>query len=298
MTEARSLSVQSVVYGTDPVGVLRAATEMVNSVRHARQAELIGEWSYQLGECTPETVFSNQDLAELTTMVESQSGHFSYTFFGENLGSAAGHNRLAAASTSDLILILNPDVQMGYDAMTLMCRSLRDGVGIVEARQLPIEHPKTYEKYTGETSWASTACALTLRAAFDTVGGFDSETFFLYCDDVDYSWRLRLTGYSVVFEPSARVYHDKRLSISGDWHPGDAEVYYSAEAALLLAHKYSRPGRVGDLLKAYGSETEPMVHKAVAEYVRRRAAGTLPIPIDTKNEVGQFIKGNYAEHRF
>ena len=139
---------------------------------------------------------------------------------------------------------------------------------------------------------------MTPRAIFDAVGGFDTTTFFMYCDDVDYSWRVRLAGHRVVYSPAARVFHDKRLDASGAYQPGDAEVYYSAEAAILLAHKYARPARVRSLITRYRREGAEPVVRAVNEYLRRRAAGELPKPIDTAHRVGEFIGDNYSKHRF
>jgi GT2 family glycosyltransferase len=44
------------------------------------------------------------------------------------------------------------------------------------------------------------------RAAFETVGGFD-ESYFAYFEDADLCWRLWLRGYTVRFQPAARVLH-------------------------------------------------------------------------------------------
>jgi GT2 family glycosyltransferase len=50
------------------------------------------------------------------------------------------------------------------------------------------------------------AAALLRRQALQDVGGFD-ETFFAYYEDTDLSWRMRLRGWKVVYEPSAVVEH-------------------------------------------------------------------------------------------
>jgi GT2 family glycosyltransferase len=44
------------------------------------------------------------------------------------------------------------------------------------------------------------------RRALDEVGRFD-EGFFMYYDDVDLAWRLRLAGWPTPFAPRAIVYH-------------------------------------------------------------------------------------------
>lgn len=298
MLEVRTLAVQSVLYGNSGEEIVRAARALTNSLAHARAAGLIGDWTYRLGDCSDVPVLTTDVLAQLEQLVQSAGGAFNYRAFGKNLGSAAGHNALADGNDHDLILILNPDAQVAPDALSVLAQTVQGDVGIAEARQVPLEHPKDFEVGTGVTSWASTACALTTRGVFEQVGGFDADTFFLYCDDVDYSWRVRLAGYSVRFAPEAAVFHDKRLTVGGDWQASSAEVYYSAEAALLLAHKYSRPRIVAHLLHAFDSDGHEATARAAAEYRRRKRENLLPAPIDSEHHVGSFIGGNYAQHRF
>ncbi len=50
------------------------------------------------------------------------------------------------------------------------------------------------------------------REAWEEAGGFD-EQFFMYLEDVDLAWRLRLLGWEALFAPRARVYH--RVSATG-----------------------------------------------------------------------------------
>ncbi|WP_150306934.1 glycosyltransferase family 2 protein [Planctomonas psychrotolerans] len=45
------------------------------------------------------------------------------------------------------------------------------------------------------------------RTVWDAVGGFD-DSFFMYYEDFDLSWRMRLSGFRIVFEPTARVTHE------------------------------------------------------------------------------------------
>jgi GT2 family glycosyltransferase len=54
--------------------------------------------------------------------------------------------------------------------------------------------------------FVSGAAFLTRAKTFLEVGMFDSD-FFLYHDDVDYSWRLWLSGYSVECVKNVRAYH-------------------------------------------------------------------------------------------
>jgi GT2 family glycosyltransferase len=50
------------------------------------------------------------------------------------------------------------------------------------------------------------------REAWEQAGGFD-ERLFMYLEDVDLAWRLRLLGWGAVFAPAARLYH--HLSATG-----------------------------------------------------------------------------------
>lgn len=298
MGEARSVTVQSILFENEPGGIIRAAEAVANSARLARERGLLSSWALALGDCGTSPTLDESHLARIRHSVEAQGGTVVHVYFGENLGHGGGHNRLALKTRSDLLLFLNPDAVLGPDSLALLMVAVGDNVGVVDGRQLPLEHPKDYDSATGETSWASGACSLTQRHAFEAVDGFDHETFFLYCDDVDYSWRLKLAGYSVRHEPAARVFHDKRLTVDGDIVASPAEVYFSAEAGLFLAHKYSRPQIVTSILESFRKSSEKSLLDAAAEYDRRNFSGILPSPLDPHHRVSQFVNGNYAMHRY
>ena len=174
---------------------------------------------------------------------------------------------------------------------------LDDSVGIVEGRQLPLEHQKAYEPATGDTSWASGACSLVRREVFERTGGYD-EAFFLYCDDVDLSWRARLAGYRVVYQPHAACFHDKRLSAEAHEQPSDTEIFHSGLAGLLLAHKYSRPDLVESQLGHFMNSGVAAHGEIVAEFLARQREGHLPSPLDPGARVADFSTYAYAPLRF
>jgi GT2 family glycosyltransferase len=222
-----------------------------------------------------------------------------YLYFGENLGSARGHNTLAQGASADFLMILNPDVVIGPRTLERMLEPFSsDGVGMTEARQLPIEHPKDYDPVTGETGWATTACAITRRSLFESIGGFDAESFFLYCDDVDYSWMVREAGKRVIYLPQATVFHDKRLSPQGRWIPSSAEVYFSAQASLMMMHKWSFSESLEKVLEIFQNGSKEQ-KAAVEHFLKRREAGTLCKPRDPDHKVGYLDKQHfYTKHRY
>jgi GT2 family glycosyltransferase len=50
------------------------------------------------------------------------------------------------------------------------------------------------------------------RRAIDEAGGIDEE-YFLYYEDIDLTWRLRLLGWSVVAAPKAIVHHEHSATV-------------------------------------------------------------------------------------
>jgi GT2 family glycosyltransferase len=292
------IQVQSVLYNNEPRAIERAFDSLARAADLAISDDIVGSVVWRIGDASPIRTFSDEQLAALQAR-DPNSVWIDYQWFGENTGSARGHNVLADGATADYLLIQNPDVI--HSPRTL--HELLDGfhhspVGMVEAKQLPIEHPKEYDRHTGETGWATTACALIPRKLFEQLDGFDSESFFLYCDDVDFSWKVRLAGYRVIFQPSACVFHDKKLSTAGAWQPSSAEIYYSAEAALFLAHKWSRDDIVDSVLAMFQGSEDSTYTKAAASFVSARDEGRLVARLDPSNRIAVFDDGLYTKHRY
>lgn len=300
---AGHLRVHSVLYGNEPERVGQSVAHLNRAADLAIAAGVFRSVSLCYGDSSPRTCL-NDEFLDTVRASSSAITRIDYLFFDGNLGSAKGHNTLIADAQIqetewEALLIMNPDVMLAPDALIELARPLDDRhVGIVEARQLPIEHPKEYHKSTGETGWATTACALIPMDVIRELDGFDQETFFLYCDDVDFSWRARLAGRRIIYQPSAVVFHDKRLGANGQWAPTTSEQYYSAEAALLMAYKYSRMDITARLLKNFAASDVPHLRKAANEFDRRKEAGELPKQIDCGGIVAEFVGDYYTKHRY
>jgi GT2 family glycosyltransferase len=293
-----TVRVQSILYNLGLDQITRSLEYLDNAALNAIRLGAISAATIAYGDCSPEPTIGNKALQALRKNYTGIQA-IDYTYFRANLGSAAGHNRLLTEAASDLVMILNPDVLASPNLFCKLIDALaRPGVGLVEARQIPIEHPKDYDRDTGETSWASTACAIGPTKIFRDLGGFDADIFYLYGDDVDFSWRVRLAGYKVVHQSSAVVFHDKRLTREGDWIASEAEKYYSAEAALLLTYKYSRADLTERYLDSFRNSKDETLLKVAGAFELRQKTGKMPAQIDEQHSVGQFIEGAYAQHRF
>lgn len=155
------------------------------------------------------------------------------TWSGPNVGFGGGHNALfrEIAPASHAYLCLNPDGILHPDCISELIKQAeaRSWNGIFEALHEPIMHPKYFDPVTGATAWCSAACLLIPRAIYLQLGGYD-EAFFLYCEDVDLSWRVKALGASCVTVRSALFFHyaaDRRGRASEMW-----------KSAFMLAHKW------------------------------------------------------------
>lgn len=91
-----------------------------------------------------------------------------------------------------------------------------------------------YEKK--EENEFATGCAfMAKRAVFEDVGLFD-ERFFLYLEDLDFSYRVVKVGFKLVFNPQAIVWHKNAGSSSA----GSAlQTYYFTRNRLLFSQKHA-----------------------------------------------------------
>lgn len=293
-----TIQIQSVLYHNDIPALKKAICHIANAIRVYNKVKGNLECSICYGDASKTPIFTDTDIAEMEK-IYPEILSINYNFFNENTGTAKGHNRLAAGCQSEFIMVMNPDVLVTPRFFIEMLKPFSDHcVGLTEARQTPLEHPKEYDTKTFETGWSTTACVIFTTKVYREVKGFDEDSFFMYCDDVDFSWRIRLAGYKLIYRPNAPVYHAKRLSVTGTWQPTEAERYYSAEAALFMAYKWSQDEILKKYLWDFKRSKEDIFNKAAKEFKRRQKSGTLPKQLDPNHNVAAFIDGEYAKHRF
>ena len=155
-----------------------------------------------------------------------------------NNGFARGMNLLSLQGDGEFMFLLNPDTELRPGCLELLVERAQadEEIGICEARQSPREHPKAFDPNTGETTWCSGAAALIRRKVFEEVGRFDERLYFMYCEDVDLSWKMWLSGYKCVYVRDAVVLH-----FTQDLTPGKRrtlENYFSFRNSLFLFYRF------------------------------------------------------------
>jgi GT2 family glycosyltransferase len=161
-----------------------------------------------------------------------------------NLGFAGGNNLGMRAAQGRHIVLLNNDTQVraGWLKALVTAAEQNPTAGAIAAKLLFVEPPNTIQNAGSlllsdgsgadrgfrepdrgqydtaeEVFGACGASVLYRRQMLEDVGVFD-ETFFMYYEDTDLNWRMRLRGWKVVYEPGAVVDHVHAGS-SREWSP-------------------------------------------------------------------------------
>jgi GT2 family glycosyltransferase len=178
---------------------------------------------------------------------------------GANVGFAGGANRGLSEASGEVLLLLNPDAQIGGEALgTLLGVMQQDGrIGIAgcgsvdgDGREAP-GYEMSFPGQRGvsvarregrgrDVAWVSGACLAARREMVEEVGLLD-EGFFMYCEDVDWCYRAREAGWRVVTLPEARIRHE--LGTSAAQVSGAARARWAAESRVRFYGKHYSPIR-------------------------------------------------------
>jgi GT2 family glycosyltransferase/lipopolysaccharide/colanic/teichoic acid biosynthesis glycosyltransferase len=170
----------------------------------------------------------------------------------ENTGYSRGVNRGIRSSTGRLLLVLNPDIEVGegsidrlvdfmertpdagiaasklvypdgrlqpscrrfYNLTVLLLRRTFLGRIFPNARPLRDHLMMDYDHETARrVDWVIGACMLARREAIEKVGSMD-ERFFLYFEDIDWCYRMQHHGWAVYYVPESVMVHRYERSSS------------------------------------------------------------------------------------
>lgn len=171
-----------------------------------------------------------------------------------NLGYGGGANLGIARATTDYVLVLNPDtvvpastvaglrdvldqhpdVAIAGPRMRYPDESIQSSRRRFPRRLTPLFESTIFERWKPENAyvrhyrmhdipehelqhvdWLVGACLMVRRSAIDTAGAFDP-SFWMYCEEVEWSWRLRQHGWRTLYVPDVEIMHHEAASTSQD----------------------------------------------------------------------------------
>lgn len=193
----------------------------------------------------------------------------------ENPGFAAACNIGAAKSSGEFIILVNPDTEVFPDWAPRMRAHFKPETGAVgpisnfvagfqksEFHMQPSEdHAKTARLAARgnnlrgvDTKLLIGFFVMILRAAWDKVGGMDPQ-FFLGCDDLDLSLRIREAGYTMVIASDVFVYHFGHASM--ETSPKSAGLNKQSETRILEKLKAQYGDKIPTSTELWGCEILP-----------------------------------------
>ena len=173
---------------------------------------------------------------------------------GRNLGFGTAVNRGLEEASGEYLIFLNNDLVLESASIGKLVELLEsnDEIGAAVPKILYYEKRNTFNSFgvgihfTGiacpdkidqiddqELNRTETACGgifMFPRKVYETVGGFD-EDLFLYHEDHDLSWRIRLAGWKIMATPEAVLYHHYKFN------KGIRKFYYSEKNRLHILIK-------------------------------------------------------------
>lgn len=283
------------------------------------------------------TLVNNDPADDLPAMVADECGALLLSSPG-NVGFCRAVNAALATTTNPYVLLLNPDAGLtpSYVARLLEVleadqtiavaggRLMRggpsdrfiDSLGIdmrPGRRAIDVGHGTPDDgRRAGivERFGVTAAAALYRRSALEAVavqGEVLPESFFMYYDDVDLSWRFRLAGYRCVVDDRAVAWHGRRTA--GEFDSSDTGVRRLVRKAarettvpdyvrerswvnhLLMLVRNDDPGRFLAQLPYYAARRLPgdvfglVQRPAMAIRMRQRFLGQLPGAIRERREI-------------
>lgn len=204
----------------------------------------------------------------------------------ENVGFSRANNQAIRLSKAEYVLLLNPDTVVGEDVFRKVIAfmdahpkagglgvKMIDGTGTFlpeSKRGLPtpavafykiigltrlFPHSETFGRYhlghlpedrTAPIEILSGACMFLRKETLDKVGLLD-ESFFMYGEDIDLSYRITLGGYENWYFPEARIIHYKGESTKKS-SVNYVFVFYNAMAIFAQKHFTRRRTDIFSLL--------------------------------------------------
>ena len=209
-------------------------------------------------------VVDNASSDDSVEMVRSRYSQVRLIESGENLGFSRANNVAIRQASGEYVLLLNPDTEVAEDTLRGVLDFMdahpkaggagvkmhnTDGTLAPESRRaLPTPWVSclkmlgfTKRYYMSHLSWdepgqievISGAFCMLRHAALDEIGLLD-ETFFMYGEDIDLSYRLTKAGWENWYLPFSIVHHKGKSTQKSDYRY--VHIFYQAMLIFFRKH--------------------------------------------------------------
>ncbi len=188
-------------------------------------------------------VYDNASQDKTVEIIRNNFSKVKIIETGENLGFAGGNNigmKRAISEGFDYIYLLNQDTVCGEGWLSEALALAEQDKKIGSVQSLLMLYPEKHKinssgneihflgfGYSGgykkvfkdqelrpkEIAYASGAAVLLRREALEQVGFFNQD-FFMYHEDLDLGWRMKMAGYKNMLAPGSIIYHKYEFSRS------------------------------------------------------------------------------------
>ncbi|HWH25503.1 MAG TPA: glycosyltransferase [Pseudolysinimonas sp.] len=228
------------------------------------------DWPQELLEIV---VVENASGDDSVARLKREAPHVKLVISRTNEGFAGGCNRGVAASTGEVIALLNNDAKPdpGWIRAAMAVFGEDAGIGAVASKVLDwdgelvdyigsamtwygmgykpftAERPPRVPDVAADVLFGTGSAMFVRRSVWDELRGFD-ERFFMFFEDVDLGWRLNLAGWRYRYVPGSLAFHKHHASMSA--FGSFKETYLLERNALFTLYKNAGDKYIADALPA------------------------------------------------
>ncbi|XHH10575.1 MAG: glycosyltransferase family 2 protein [Candidatus Bathyarchaeia archaeon] len=214
----------------------------------------------------------------------------------KNLGFAEGNNVGLRIAQGEYIALLNSDTKVDSCWLKTLVKAIEPSdVGAAQSKLLLMSKPSLMdcagglvdyygyhiEKGRGEAAshytknseifYGKGASLILKREALKKAGLFDKD-IFMYYDETDLCWRIRLAGYKVVFAPASIVFHASGLTTAKVYD--QKKLFFAQRNHLMIVIKNFE---LNNMFKAVSVSIIYEIRNALLFILRRKTLASLAI---------------------
>ena len=189
-------------------------------------------------------IIDNASKDNTVNIMHSEFSDISLIENKENLGVAGGWNQGWLETKGDLVVFLNPDLELEPGWLRALQQAMTEnpeadvaGIKLFEMDRKTLQHtgahlyPNAQNRHRGAGEFdngqydalqpiecVTGAVLCVRRSALEELGGFDEDFYPAYYEEVDFCLRVWRRGRQVIYVPNAVAYHHQAVTIKPDTH--------------------------------------------------------------------------------